>query len=86
MAAVQHSFSYKDFPLAYDRSSNYEDGVIKSLILWQDDMQPPSSIVTAPRRRGRGQQQGAAGAAARVGWGVVTVWAEPGHHHRTARL
>ena len=28
---------YRDFPAAFFASSNYEDGVIKSMITWQDD-------------------------------------------------
>ena len=28
---LTHVFDYRDFPEAYDKSSNYEDGVIKSL-------------------------------------------------------
>ena len=40
---MTHTFSYKDFPQAYHKSSNYEDGVIKSLITWQDDMESGSS-------------------------------------------
>ena len=34
---MTHVFSFRDFPEAYHKSSNYEDGVIKSLITWQDD-------------------------------------------------
>ena len=36
-AIMTHTFSYRDFPEAYKRSSNYEDGVIKSLITWTDE-------------------------------------------------
>ena len=35
---ITHCFSYKDFPEAYSKSANYQDGVIKSMILWQDDV------------------------------------------------
>jgi threonine dehydrogenase-like Zn-dependent dehydrogenase len=34
---ITHVFSYRDFPAAFEKSSNYEGGVIKTLIKWTDE-------------------------------------------------
>ena len=44
---LTHVFDYRDFPEAFDKSSNYEDGVIKSLITWQPSQRAGGGVAAA---------------------------------------
>ena len=33
---ITHTFSSTEFPKAYDTASNYRDGIIKTMIVWND--------------------------------------------------
>ena len=65
---MTHVFPYTDFPDAYARSSNYEGGVIKSLIIWQ-----PLRMATAAAASGA-----AAAAAPAAGWSCAPCWPDAG--------